>query len=47
MIYRFVQMVVLAAMMLMLSTSSWAAEKNMVYASPYNITTLDPSTKYL
>jgi len=30
----------------MLVTSSWAAEKNMVFATPYGITTFDPSVSY-
>jgi len=33
-------------MVLSMATVSWAAEKNMVFASPYGITTLDPSTSY-
>jgi hypothetical protein len=39
MINRFIQLVLLALMAVMLGTSSWAAEKNMVFASPYGITT--------
>ena len=46
MIHRMFKIVCLASMVLLLATSSWAAEKNMVYASPYGITTLDPSTSY-
>ncbi len=46
MIYRLFKNVCLATMVLLLATSSWAAEKNMVFASPYNVTTLDPSTSY-
>jgi hypothetical protein len=33
-------------MTLLFATGAWAAEKNMVYATPYGITTLDPSTSY-
>ncbi|MEA3357982.1 MAG: ABC transporter substrate-binding protein [Thermodesulfobacteriota bacterium] len=46
MIHRFVKIVLLALMVLLLPISSWAAEKNMVFASPYGITTLDPSVSY-
>jgi peptide/nickel transport system substrate-binding protein len=46
MMNRFVKIFCLALMALLLATSSWAAEKNMVFASPYGITTLDPSTSY-
>ena len=43
---RLVKIVLLSCMTLMLATGSWAAEKNMVFASPYGITTLDPSVSY-
>jgi len=43
---RFLKIVLLASMAVMLSTSVWAAEKNMVFASPYGITTFDPSVSY-
>jgi len=46
MINRFVQLVLLGLMAVMFGTSSWAAEKNMVFASPYGITTFDPSISY-
>lgn len=46
MVHRLIKIACLATMVLLLATNSWAAEKNMVYASPYNITTLDPSTSY-
>lgn len=40
------KIVCLVSIVLALATSSWAAEKNMVFASPYGITTLDPSVSY-
>jgi peptide/nickel transport system substrate-binding protein len=43
---RFIKIFCLAVLVLVLATSSWASEKNMVFASPYGITTLDPSTSY-
>jgi len=43
---RFMKIFMMAFVLLTLSVSAWAAEKNMVYASPYNITTLDPSISY-
>ncbi len=46
MMRRYLKIVVWALMVLSLATASWAAEKNMVFASPYGITTLDPSTSY-
>lgn len=49
MIYRFITsgfIAVLAGLILMAAVSAWAAEKNMVFASPYGITTLDPSVSY-
>ena len=46
MIHRFFKIIFLVSIILLLATSSWAAEKNMVFASPYGITTLDPSVSY-
>lgn len=46
MIHRFFKIIFLVSIVLLLTTSSWAAEKNMVFASPYGITTLDPSVSY-
>ena len=46
MIYRFVKLLSSMLMILLLTTNSWAMEKNMVFASPYGITTLDPSVSY-
>ena len=43
---RFVKIIFWVLMILLLATGSWAAEKNMVFASPYGITTLDPSISY-
>ena len=46
MIYRFIQLILSLLMIATLATSTWAAEKNMVFASPYGITTFDPSISY-
>ncbi|MCK5311297.1 MAG: ABC transporter substrate-binding protein [Desulfobacteraceae bacterium] len=46
MIHRFSKIIILVSIVLLLAASSWAAEKNMVFASPYGITTLDPSVSY-
>jgi peptide/nickel transport system substrate-binding protein len=46
MMYRFMKASLLALMMMLFATGAWAAEKNMVYASPYGVTTLDPSVSY-
>ena len=46
MINRVLKIIFLVLIVLLLATSSWAAEKNMVFASPYGITTLDPSVSY-
>ena len=37
---------VLFLAVIILAVPAGAAEKNMVYSSPYNITTLDPSASY-
>ncbi len=44
--HRFIKTVLSAFLLLMLTTGVQAAEKNMVFASPYGITTLDPSVSY-
>lgn len=46
MIHRLGTIILMSLMALLLAASSWAAEKNMVFASPYGITTLDPSASY-
>lgn len=46
MIHRFIKIFCMTSMALFLAANSWAAEKNMVFSSPYGITTLDPSTSY-
>lgn len=43
---RFVQGLGLALMVMMLSANAWADNKNIVFASPYGITTFDPSISY-
>jgi len=43
---RYFKIAIFSLMILLLATASWAAEKNMVFASPLGITTLDPSTSY-
>ena len=43
---RFLIVLLVMAMAAMTATAAIAAEKNMVFASPYGITTLDPSVSY-
>ena len=44
--HRLFKIVLMAFIVLLLAANSWAVEKNMVFASPYGITTLDPSVSY-
>ena len=44
--YRCVKMILITVLLVLMTGTAWSAQKNMVYASPYGITTLDPSVSY-
>ena len=44
--HRLIKTVLMSLMVLLLATSSWSAEKNMVFAAPYGVNNLDPSVSY-
>ncbi|MCP4021230.1 MAG: ABC transporter substrate-binding protein [Desulfobacteraceae bacterium] len=46
MVHRLIKFMFFAFIPFLLAANVWAAEKNMVFASPYGVTTLDPSVSY-